>query len=177
MKITTDTTRYRGIHIRIAELTDLAAIVDIYNQAVPTQHATANTTPVTVEGRKSWFVEHEPDRHPIFVAVANGQVVGWCSLSAYRPGRFALRFTAEISYYIEKSYQGQGVGSLLVDHAIQACASLGIKNLIAVVIDRNMASQKLLEKLGFERWGYLPGVLDFEDQECGEFYYGRRVSN
>lgn len=177
MKITTDTTRYRRIDIRIAELTDLAAIVAIYNQAVPTQYATANTTPVTVEGRKTWFVEHEPDSHPIFVAVANGQVVGWCGVSAYRPGRFALRYTAEISYYVETSYQGQGVGSLLVSHAIEACAALGIKNLIAVVIDRNIASQKLLKKLGFQRWGYLPGVLDFEDQECGEVYYGRRVSN
>ena len=176
MKITTDTTRNRIIHIRIAELSDLPAIVAIYNQAVPSRQSTANTTPVSVEGRKTWFMEHKSDAHPIFVAVADGRVVGWCSLSAYRPGRFALRFTAEISYYVEVSHQGQGVGRLLVSHAIDACVALGIKNLIAVVIDRNVASQKLLEALGFQRWGHLPGVLDFDGQEYGEYYYGRRVT-
>jgi L-amino acid N-acyltransferase YncA len=173
--ITPNTTH--EIYIRIAELNDLPAIVAIYNQAVPTRRSTANTTPWTIEGRKTWFVEHEPETHPIFIAEINGKVVGWCSLSAYRPGRFALRFTAEISYYIDHSYQHQGVGSALVSHAMGACPTLGIKNLIAVLIDQNKASQKLLEKLDFQQWGYLPQVLDFDGQEFGEFYYGKRALN
>ena len=167
-------TKYHA-HIRIAELTDLPVIVDIYNQAVPAHRSTANTTPWTIEGRTTWFVEHEADTHPIFVAEINGKVVGWCSLSAYRPGRFALRFTAEISYYIDSAHQRQGVGSTLIGNVIDNCQSLGIKNIIAVLIDRNEASKKLLEKLGFQQWGYLPRVLDFDGQEFGEFYYGKRV--
>jgi L-amino acid N-acyltransferase YncA len=164
-------------HIRTAEISDLTKIVAIYNQAVPTRRSTANTIPWTVESRTAWFMEHEPDKHPIFVAEVESQVVGWCSLSVYRPGRLALRFTAEISYYIGNSYQLQGIGSALVSHAVDACPSFGIKNLIAVLIDRNKASQKLLGKLGFQQWGYLPRVLDFDGQECGEYYYGKRVSN
>jgi len=165
------------IHLRVAELADLSAIVTIYNQAVPTRRSTANITPWTVEGREMWFMEHKPDKYSIFVAEVNSEVIGWCSLSAYRPGRMALRFTAEISYYIDTSYQRQGVGSVLVSHAVESCPALGIKNLIAVLIDRNKSSQKLLEKLGFQQWGYLPRVLDFDGQECGEFYYGKRVSD
>jgi len=165
------------VHIRIAEISDLPKIVAIYNQAVPTRHSTANTIPWTFESRKTWFVEHEPGNHPIFVAEADSQVVGWCSLSVYRPGRLALRFTAEISYYIDNTYQRQGLGSALINHAIAVCPSLGIKNVIAVIIDRNDASRKLLEKLGFQQWGYLPRVLDFDGQECGEFYYGKRVAD
>ena len=106
----------------------------------------------------------------------NGHVVGWCSLSLYRPGRLALRFTAELSYYIDASFQRQGIGSALIGHALEACPSLEIKNIIAVLIDRNEASRKLLEKLGFQQWGYLPRVLDFDGEECGEFYYGKRVT-
>ena len=165
------------IHIRTAEITDLSKIVAIYNQAVPTRQSTANTIPWTVEGRTPWFMDHQPDRYPIFVAEVDDQVVGWCSLSVYRPGRKALRFTAEISYYIGNSYQGQGIGSALVSHAMDNCPTLGIKNIIAVLIDRNITSQNLLEKLGFQRWGYLPRVLDFDGQECGEFYYGKRVAD
>lgn len=161
--------------IRIAKTEDLPAIVGIYNQAVPTHRSTANTTPVTVEARKKWLQEHEPDRHPIFVAEFDGCVIGWCSLSVYRPGRAALRFTAEISYYVDTAHQGQGIGQALIRHALEASPALGIKNIIAVLLDRNEPSRKLLEKLGFQQWGYLPRVLDFEGEECGEYYYGKRV--
>jgi L-amino acid N-acyltransferase YncA len=164
-----------SLTVQIAELADLPAIVSIYNQAVPTHRSTANTTLVTVEGRTAWFLEHEPGTHPIFIAKVNHQVAGWCSLSKYRPGRPALRFTSEISCYIDNSYQHQGVGSTLIRHALEACPSLGIKNVVAVIIDRNEASRKMLEKLGFQKWGYLPRVLDFDGQEFGEFYFGLRV--
>jgi L-amino acid N-acyltransferase YncA len=166
-----------ALELRIAKLADLPSIVGIYNQAVPTQRSTANTTPVTVEARKKWFQEHEPDRHPIFVAELDGRVIGWCSLSVYRPGRAALRFTAEISYYVDTAHQGQGVGQALIRHALEASPELGIKNIIAVLLDRNEPSRRLLENLGFQQWGYLPRVLDFDGQECGEFYYGKRVAD
>ena len=165
------------MQIRTAEITDLPQIIAIYNQAVPTRRSTANTIPWTVESRTYWFNDHEPDKHPIFVAEVNAQVIGWCSLSAYRPGRFALRFTSEISYYIDSNFQHQGVGSKLLSHILQLCPSLGIKNIIAVIIERNEGSKKLMEKLGFEQWAYLPRVLDFDGQEFGEYYFGIRVTN
>jgi len=164
------------LHIRIAEPADLPSIVDIYNQAVPSHRSSATTTPITVEGRKAWFLEHEANRYPIYIASAKGLVVGWCSISVYRPGRNALRFTAELSCYVDHDYQGRGVGSSLICHAMEECPKLGIKNLIGVVIDRNIASQKMLERLGFKKWGHLPRVLNFDGQECGEYYYGKRVS-
>lgn len=163
------------LHIRIAEITDLPGIISIYNQAVPTRRSTANTIPWTVESRTPWFNEHEPNRHPIFVGVIHNQLIGWCSLSAYRPGRLALRYTAEISYYIDTAYQRQGIGRALIGHALMVCPSLNIKNVIAVIIDRNEGSKNLLENLGFEQWAYLPRVLDFDGEECGEFYYGKRI--
>lgn len=163
--------------IRIATLEDLPSIVAIYNQAVPTHRSTANTTLVTVESRKTWFLDHPPASHPIFVAEINHKVIGWCSLSIYRPGRWALRFTSEISYYVDSNFQRQGIGTSLVQSALQACPNLGIKNVVAVLIDRNETSQKLLKNLGFEQWGYLPKVLDFGDQECGEYYFGKRITN
>src|SRR5688572_9266370 len=73
--------------IRLAKMDDLPAIVDIYNQSIPSQQATGDTQPVSVEGRLAWFHEHHPDEHPIFVAEVDGHISGWCSLSAYRLGR------------------------------------------------------------------------------------------
>jgi phosphinothricin acetyltransferase len=161
--------------IRLAQLDDLPAIVDIYNQSIPTKQSTGDTTPVRVEDRMTWFGEHRPDEHPIFVADVEGRVVGWCSLSAYRAGRAALRFTAEISYYIALAYHRQGIGTALVKHALAACPALGIKHVFAIVLEGNQASLNLLGKMGFEQWGYLPRVADFDGKEVGHLYYGRHV--
>ena len=163
--------------IRIATLADLPGIVAIYNQAVPSHRSTANTDPVTLEERKAWFLEHDPARHPIFLAEVGDRVAGWCSLSTYRPGRMALRYTAELSCYVDGAFQSKGIGSALVRHLMEVCQSLEIKNIVAVVIDQNQGSRKLLEKMGFSQWGYLPRVLDFDGEEFGEFYYGKRVAD
>jgi phosphinothricin acetyltransferase len=87
----------------------------------------------------------------------------------------ALRFTAEISYYVQRDSQRKGIASHLVRHAISDCEALQIKNLFAIVLEPNTRSCSLLEKLGFERWGFLPCVADFDGQECGHLYYGQRL--
>jgi L-amino acid N-acyltransferase YncA len=161
--------------IRIAKINDLAAIVDIYNQSIPSHQSTGDTQPLRVEDRVTWFEEHHPEKHPIFVAEMDGGVAGWCSLSAYRPGRAAFRFTAEISYYIASTYHRRGVGTALIERALTACPALQIRHLLAIVLERNAASLKLLEKMGFEQWGYLPRVADFDGEEVGHLYYGRHV--
>ena len=161
--------------IRLAQMDDLPAIVDIYNQSIPSKNATGDTQPLRVEDRVTWFKEHRPEEHPSFVAEVEGQVAGWCSLSAYRPGRAALRFTAEISYYLAQAYHRQGIGTALVEHALEGCPALQIRHLFAIVLEGNQASMKLLEKMGFEQWGYLPRVADFDGKEVGHLYYGRHV--
>jgi|SRR5215213_7450872 len=161
--------------IRLAQIDDLPAILDIYNRSIPSKQSTGDTRPLQVEDRLTWFREHLPDTHPIFVADVDGDVAGWCSLSAYRPGRAALRFTAEISYYLAPAYQRRGIGTALVEHALAACPRLGIRHLFAIVLEGNQASLKLLEKMGFAQWGYLPRVADFDGKEVGHLYYGRHL--
>lgn len=161
--------------IRLAQLDDLPTILDIYNQAIPSKQSTGDTQPVRVEDRMTWFREHRPEEHPIFVAEVDGRVAGWCSLSAYRPGRAALRFTAEISYYIDFAHHRRGIATALVEHALASCLALGIRHVFAIVLEGNQASLKLLEKMGFEQWGYLPRVADFDGKEVGHLYYGRHT--
>ncbi|HPR55604.1 MAG TPA: N-acetyltransferase family protein [Deltaproteobacteria bacterium] len=161
--------------IRVAVPDDLPAIVEIYNQAVSMRTATADLTPISVGDRTSWLEEHHPYTHPVFVAEDGGTVTGWCSISPYRPGRMALRHTAEISYYVHEDFRRRGIGSRLIARAVDRCPSLEIRTLFAILLDINTASVGILEKFGFEKWGHLPGVADFGEVECGHLYYGRRV--
>jgi phosphinothricin acetyltransferase len=163
-----------AVSFRDARSADLAAIVAIYNQAIAEQ-ATGDTEPVSVEGRRAWLDDHARVGRPILVAEAGEEVLGWASLSAYRPGRAALRHTAEISYYTHVSHRRRGISAALIQSAIARCPAQGIHTLFAIVLDDNRPSIGLLEKLGFERWGHMPRVASFGDREVGHFYYGRRL--
>ncbi|HMT28278.1 MAG TPA: N-acetyltransferase family protein [Bacteroidia bacterium] len=161
--------------IRKSTLQDLEIITDIYNQAIKSKFETADTIEFNFMDRMDWYNNHPPDTYPVYVYEINGKVVGWISISPYRKGREALRLTVEISYYLDQNYRQQGIGSKLIEYAIQACRQLNYKTLIAIVLDKNEASIKLLSKNGFSRWGHLPNIADFDGEECGHFYFGLRI--
>ena len=161
--------------IRFVKSNDLGALVNIYNQAIAAGQKTADIISVTADDRKKWFKEHNPHRYPILVSEIDNVIVGYLTISAYRPGRMALRYTAEVSYYVHFGYHCRGIASHLLRYAINLCPSLQIKTLIAILIDSNSASIRLLEKYGFQKWGYMPGVGEFSGVEVGHFYYGLRI--
>lgn len=169
------TTALPGVTIRTATIDDLAAIVAIYNEAVEHRFATADLHPVTVDQRMAWFHEHDAATLPIYVAEREGAVVGWCSLSAYRAGRAAVRRTAEISYYVSVAARGRGVGTALVEHAIEQAPRLGKHVLFGILLERNAPSIRLLTRCGFQLWGRLPDVALIDGELVSHVYYGRSV--
>jgi L-amino acid N-acyltransferase YncA len=162
--------------IRKAKPEDLQQITGIYNQAVQAGMKTADLTPVTVESRKHWFDDNTGSKFHILVAEDSSKVIGYLSISPYRPGREALRHTAEVSYYIDFDYHRRGAASSLLERALELCPSLDIKTLFAILLDTNKASVYLLEKYGFHQWGHLPDIAVFDGVEVGQYYYGKRVT-
>lgn len=162
-------------YIRKAVHEDLDAITDIYNSAVRSGFATAEMTEVSPESMFAWFACHVPDTHPVFVYETGKQVVGWLSISPYRQGREAVKYTVEVSYYIHENFRGRGIGSRLLECAIAESRKMGYKTLFAIVIDKNAGSTRLLRNYGFEEWGRMPNVVDFDGVECDHVYYGLRL--
>ena len=158
-----------------ADETHLPALTAIYNQAIASRTATADMEPATVQQRRDWLADHSADQYPVYVAEIAGKVVGYASLSRYRRGRQALRHTAEISYFVDENFQRRGVGSQLIAHTLQQCPRLNIRNVFGILLDINHGSVRILEKFGFEQWGHLPDVADFDGAVCGHLYYGRSV--
>ena len=155
--------------IREANFDDIISINDIYNQSIPSKSSTADILPLPISDRKKWLKDHQKENYPVFVAEINDEVIGWISLSPYRPGRLALKQTAEVSYFIRKDYQKMGIGTKLMNYVIEKSPEYEFKNIFAILLDRNIASIKLLEKLGFEKWAFLPKVANFDGIECGQF--------
>jgi len=161
--------------IRTATQNDLNSIVEIYNQAINSKFETAEITEVTTADKKDWFAEHNPDVFPIFVYETDGKIAGWLSISPYRKGREALRFTVEISYYIHNDFKRQGIGTKLIEYALNAGKDLGYKTFVAIILEKNQASINLLKKFDFEQWAHLPDVADFDGELCGHIYLGRKI--
>ncbi|WP_435949562.1 N-acetyltransferase family protein [Psychrobacter sp. DM8] len=156
-----------------ANLHDLPAILDIYNQSIASKQATANLAPVTTTERAAWFAEHlDNQTRPIYVVRAlhtclqdnskdKSPIVAWGSFSDLY-ARTAYHISSEISIYLHKNYHRQGLGDKLARYMIAQAPSLGIANIVALIFAHNLPSLGLFYKLGFEQWGYMPKVCDMD---------------
>jgi phosphinothricin acetyltransferase len=167
----------QNLKLKRAEKCHWHRIIEIYNEAILESGKTADTELQTVETRLDWLEEHLNFNFPILLVTLDNEILGWCSLSKYRPGRKALESTAEISYYIAKMYRGEGIGNYLISEAIKFAREQGIKNLIAILLDTNTASIRLLEKFDFKKWGHLPRIAEIDEQVLGQFIYGRNIEH
>ena len=139
--------------IRQANLSDLGAITEIYNEAVLTTVASFDTEPKTEEEQGAWFARHGP-KHPIVVAQLDNAVVGWASLSEWSDRR-AYADTAEISLYVKEESRGRGIGRRLMETVVVEGEKAGLHTVVARIVNGNDVSVHLHEALGFEPIGVM----------------------
>jgi L-amino acid N-acyltransferase YncA len=144
------------VTIRPAELSDVAAIAEIYNEAVLTTTATFDIEPKSVEERTHWLQSHDA-RHPVLVALFDGRVVGWASLTRWSD-RPAYDETAETSFYVHSEHRGRGIGRELRHAIIKEAQRLGYHTLIALIAEGSEASIRLHQSAGFVHVGTLKQV-------------------
>jgi phosphinothricin acetyltransferase len=98
------------------------------------------------------------NRHlPHFAATQGVTIVGYAYAVLFRK-RPAYRYTVKHSIYVHPAHLGRGIGKLLMQELIDACAAAGFRQMIGYIDADNAASLGLHEKLGFKRVGSLPGV-------------------
>ena len=164
----------KKVVIRGATREDLPAIVEVYNSTIPGGTVTADVQPVTVESRENWFEAHSPSFRPLWVMEYGRKIAGWLSFQSFY-GRPAYNSTAEISIYVDRRYRRAGLGSLLLEKAIEECPRLGIKTLLGFIFRQNEPSLKLFRGHGFKRWGYLPRVAVINGADRDLVILGKRV--
>ena len=143
--------------LRLATEADLPAINDIYNYYVHTSTCTYQLEPETIEDRTAWFRDHPPDKYPVIVAEVDGQVIGWGSVSRFRP-RAAYSPTVEGSIYIHHDYHRRGLGRLLLGDLIERARQAGFHSMIGGASADQTASIALQESFGFQRVAHLVEV-------------------
>lgn len=144
--------------VRPAAEEDLPAIQAIYAHHV--RHGLGSfeeTPPDLAEMTRRWRAVTATGL-PYLVCADAGAVVGYAYAGVYnaRPG---YRFSVEDSVYVAADTARRGYGRRLVTALIERCTTLGYRQMLAVIGDRdNHGSIGLHHSLGFEEVGRLDSI-------------------
>jgi L-amino acid N-acyltransferase YncA len=129
---------------------------------------------LTPDMMAGWMATHAHHRRPLWMAQAEGQTVGWLSLLGFSD-RPACSCAAEVSIYIARGWQRQGVGRTLLEHALREAPQWGIDRLMAFIWHDNMGSRRLFAQCDFDPWGVLLGVVWAEGVGRDMHIVGRKL--
>ncbi len=141
------------IEIRAYQETDIAAMIEIWNEVVEDGVAFPQLDYLTMETGKAFFAEQT------FTAVAydeeTGEIAGLYILHPNNVGRCGHICNA--SYAVKSTHRGRGIGERLVRHCIAQgkICGFGILQFNAVV-KSNTIALNLYKKLGFTQLGTIP---------------------
>ena len=127
------------VPIRPATLADIPAVTRIYAHAVKTGTASFELEPPSEAEMSKRMQALLDGKFPYFVAELDSAVAGYAYASLYRT-RPAYRFTVEDSIYIDPAMHRRGVGKALLEKLIEACTTLGFRQMIAVIGDSEQAA-------------------------------------
>jgi L-amino acid N-acyltransferase YncA len=150
--------RHTGAIVRPATAGDLDSIAGIFAHYVTSSVATFEEVPPTPAQWGQRLAALAEDHLPFLIAEVEGTVAGYAYASPWRP-KPAYRHTVEDSVYLGPASRGKGLGRLLLDALLTACATAGVRQVIAVIADGgDPASAALHRACGFTEAGRLSGV-------------------
>jgi phosphinothricin acetyltransferase len=145
---------------------DAAGVNAIYNPYILSSSATFETDEHDEAWRRNWLHElARSPRHPAFVALAKGGVVGFANAAPFDP-RGAYETSVKVSVFIAPDAQGRGVGKALYSALFDALGRADVHRACALVVAPNPGSVALHEAFGFRHVSTLSEV----GRKFGRYY-------
>lgn len=145
-----------AVSIRLAGPKDVPAITDIFNHYIAHSTATFYTEPLSYVDRLQWLSKRS-ERHPVFVACCENEVIGWACLSEYK-ARQAYSETVESAIYLHPKWLRRGIGKLLMQQVISSARLSGFHTLVAGASTEPQESTQLHLALGFKKVAHFEQV-------------------
>lgn len=115
------------------------------------------TTAGQVEAIETKLALHAAGWEVPWVILDGHRIIGTVTLSGIVRGPF---LNAHVGYWIDREYNGRGIGTAAVVHAAAAAREeLGLHRLQAATLRHNAASQKILKRARFQEIGVAPSYL------------------
>ncbi len=146
------------VTIRPCEEGDIAAITEIYRDAVLYGSASFEIEPPSAETMTQRRDALVAGGFPYIVAEVEGTVAGYAYAGPHR-ARPAYGATVEDSIYVDPNHKGLGIGKTLLLALIDEATAKGFRQMVAVVGDSdNAASVGVHRAAGFDMVGTLKSV-------------------
>lgn len=114
-----------------------------------------------LESTRAFVLDLIKRGYPQFVALAGGEVVGWCDVTP--KSRPVHAHTGVFGVGILPSFRGQGVGARLIERTLGAARAIGLSRIELTVRESNVNAIALYEKFGFEIEGLLRKAINVDD--------------
>lgn len=147
-----------SLTIRPGTADDLAAIHDIYASHVARGTGSFEIEAPSLDEMARRQADVRDRGLPWLVAQTPSMLCGYAYATPFRP-RPAYRHCLEDSVYLHPDAAGQGIGRLLLAELIARCATLGARQMVAVIGDSaNQGSIAMHRALGFAQVGLMKSV-------------------
>jgi putative acetyltransferase len=131
--------------VRLLESRDIPQIQAIYSE----RGAYGNTLQLPYQSAEQWEKKLAREGLTNLVAVRGDEVLGQLSVEVLQPPR--RRHVATLGMGVKASARGTGVGSVLMDAAIELCEKwVNVSRIELEVYTDNLAGVALYSKFGFE---------------------------
>jgi phosphinothricin acetyltransferase len=137
-----------AVTIRLASISDVRGILDIYNDDILNTTAVYSYEPHTMDMRLEWLEDKNRSGIPVLVAEIDDKVVGFATYGPFRVWA-AYQYTIEHSVYVHNAYRQQGIAKKLLHKLIETAMQKQVHTIIAGIDADNTASMSLHKKLGF----------------------------
>ncbi|WP_030167951.1 MULTISPECIES: GNAT family N-acetyltransferase [Actinomycetes] len=137
----------RSIFIRPAVPEDLDTVMDFYGRLSRRTVAFRSLGPVMTMKRETTrkLVDSDYDSKLVLLATLDDEVIGMADYAV----SITERDRAEIGFTVQDSYQGMGLGGLLLEHLAAAGRARGIEVFEADVLDENLPMLRTFQSSGY----------------------------
>ena len=154
-----------GITLRSPEERDAQSMIDLMLGCYAETEfltCTPEEFQVSLQDEISFIKRFEnSERECMIAAFIDGRLVGNVSVRQVG-GAKRIRHRASLGISVLKDYWGRGVGSMLMDAAIQTAQSAGYAQIELQTAADNARAIRLYERFGFEQYGRCPRALKRE---------------
>ena len=152
--------------LRSPEICDAEQMISYLRQTSEETHfmvrypEECDQTPAAAQKRLQAMEDHE--RSFMLAAFLDGELVGNCGVNAMSD-HFKMRHRASLGISIKKKAWGLGLGTLLIEKALEQAKKNGFTQVELGVFSDNERARGLYRKLGFTEMGCIPRAFYLKD--------------